>query len=131
MSPPAGEKVAREHESGGWSGNDDGPPQGQGQGRDEGMLRLPAGLALIHVGGHHRDRRDPHRLGRDGDHHDRHQQQRCFHRERESFHDDHHGRRRRRRQSRTAVLQYYLPSADDRLQHRRLLPGRPRPQGQE
>lgn len=130
QSPPAGEKAAREHESGGRSGNDDGPPQGQGQGRDEGMLRLPAGFAVVHVGGHHRYRRDAHRLDRDGDHHDRHQQQRCFYRECESFHN-HHGRRRRRYHPRSAGLQYYLPPVDDRLQHRRFLSGRPRPQGQE
>jgi len=129
MPPPAGEKAACEHESGGRSGNDDDPPQDQGQGRDEGMLRLPAGLAVVHVGGHHRDRHDAHRFARDGDHHDRHQQQRRLHRERESFHNHHGDSRRRHRHPRSAVIQHYLPSTDDRLQHRRLLSSRPRLQG--
>lgn len=137
MLSPAGEKAAREHESGGRSGYDDGPPQGQGQGRDEGMLWLPASLAVVHVGGYHRDRRrDAHRLSCDGDHYDRHQQQRCLHRERESFHDYHGGRhrgrrRRRRRHPRSAILQHYLPSANDGPQHRGFLLGRPRLEGQE
>lgn len=84
------------------------------------MLRLPAILAVVH------DRRDAHRLGRDGDHHDRHQHQRHHHRE---FTVD--GYYSRYRRPRPAIFRYYLPSADDRPQYRRFFSGRPRSQGEE
>lgn len=85
------------------------------------MLRLSAILAFVN------GRRDAHRLGRDGDHHDRHQHQR--HHYREFTVDGYYSRYRRH--PRPAIFRYYLSSADDRPQYRRFFSRRPRSQGEE